>query len=163
MMKASRMEAAHLSQLDLSKRLRELMLAKDMTVGQLAEIGGVSKSAMEKYLAGPSSPRAVTLANICIALSVNPSWLMFGTVEHNKAAEMSAFTTTVLTSVADLLLKIKSDQALLDRFVNEEITSDAWGIFRSELPHSAGKKAYFEFDETKDDFVVLQSIEIPAE
>ena len=35
---------------------------------------------------------------------------------------MSAFTKTVLTYVADRLLRIKSDQALLDRFVNEEIT-----------------------------------------
>lgn len=156
------MDAAQLSQLDLSKRLRELMLNHDLTVAQLAEIGGISKSAMEKYLAGPSSPRAVTLANICTALSVSPSWLMFGVSENDEVAEMSAFTTSVLAASAELLLTIKSDQELLDAFANEEPTSDPWRVFRADLPYVAGKKAYAEYVRLKGSVAISQPLEIKA-
>ncbi|MBF9050527.1 helix-turn-helix domain-containing protein [Roseobacter sp. HKCCD9010] len=156
------MDAAQLSQLDLSKRLRELMLNHDLTVAQLAEIGGISKSAMEKYLAGPSSPRAVTLANICTALSLSPSWLMFGVSENDEVAEMSAFTTSVLTASAELLLTIKSDQELLGAFANEEPTSDAWRVFRADLPYVAGKKAYAEYVRLKGSVAISQPLEIKA-
>lgn len=156
------MDAAQLSQLDLSKRLRELMLNHDLTVAQLAGIAGISKSAMEKYLAGPSSPRAVALANICAALSVSPSWLMFGVSENDEVAEMSAFTTSVLAASAELLLTIKSDQELLAAFANEEPTSDAWRAFRADLPYVAGKKAYAEYVRLKGSVAISQPLEIEA-
>ena len=49
--------------LDLSERLRTVMAQYKLSVSELAEHAGVSKSAMEKYLAGPSSPRATAIAS----------------------------------------------------------------------------------------------------
>ena len=54
---------------DISERLRELMLQRKLTVAELANKVGVSKSAIEKYLAGPSSPRAATIVAICRIVS----------------------------------------------------------------------------------------------
>lgn len=41
-------------ELDISHRLRLLMMNHRLTVGEMAEHARVSKSAMEKYLAGPA-------------------------------------------------------------------------------------------------------------
>ena len=65
-------------QLDISEQLRLLIATERLTVAQLAAAAGVSKSAMEKYLAGPSSPRATTVATLCVNLGITPEWLLFG-------------------------------------------------------------------------------------
>jgi transcriptional regulator with XRE-family HTH domain len=64
--------------LDISGQLRMIMAAKRLTVAELARAAGVSKSAMEKYLAGPSSPRATAIASLCANLDLSVEWLLFG-------------------------------------------------------------------------------------
>ena len=73
---------------------------------------------------------------------------------------MTAFTTSVLAASAELLLTIKSDQDLLETFANGEPTSDAWRVFRADLPYVAGKKAYWEYVRLKESIAVSQPIEI---
>lgn len=66
------------SEIDVSVRLRELMREHKLSVSQIASIAGVSKSAMEKYLAGPSSPRATAMVAICEQLDTSADWLLLG-------------------------------------------------------------------------------------
>lgn len=69
--------------LDLAERLRLLMVSYKLSVSEMADAAGVSKSAMEKYLAGPSSPRATSLAALCVNLGVNAEWLIFGHADED--------------------------------------------------------------------------------
>lgn len=67
--------------LDLSFLLRTIMAARDLTVNEMAKMAGVSKSAMEKYLAGPSSPRATVIASLSKALGLSADTIMFGALD----------------------------------------------------------------------------------
>ncbi len=69
--------------LDISERLRMVMVTDKLTVSQLADAAGVSKSAMEKYIAGPSSPRATSLASLCANLGIGLEWLVFGPADND--------------------------------------------------------------------------------
>lgn len=71
-------------ELDLSGRLRLLLASEKLTVGELATAAGVSKSAMEKYLAGPSSPRATALASLAANLGLSLEWLFFGYSDNDR-------------------------------------------------------------------------------
>lgn len=69
---------AHDDTIDLAPQLRELMQRHKLTVSQLAERVGVSKSAMEKSLAGPGSPRASTIRAMAAEFNVRADWRLFG-------------------------------------------------------------------------------------
>lgn len=81
-----------LHELDISVRLRALMREHGLTVSKLSEIAGVSKSAMEKYLAGPSSPRATAVASICKQLETSADWLLFGKPENDELIRRGVHT-----------------------------------------------------------------------
>lgn len=70
--------------LDISEQLRVVMAMENLTVAEMAAAAGVSKSAMEKYLAGPSSPRAAALASLCANLGLSMEWLLFGYSENDR-------------------------------------------------------------------------------
>ena len=77
-------EQVTFEEIDLSGRLRLLMVTEKMTVSELAVAAGVSKSAMEKYLAGPSSPRATALASLAANLGLSLEWLFFGYSDNDR-------------------------------------------------------------------------------
>lgn len=85
--------------LDLSERLRFLMVSYKLSVAQMASAAGVSKSAMEKYLSGPSSPRATSVAALCVNLGINAEWLLFGEADEDltrvRDFSMSAFMSLI--------------------------------------------------------------------
>ena len=111
--------------LDLSERLRLLMIFHKLTVTELAKHAGVSKSAMEKYLAGPSSPRATAIAAICSNLSVNAEWLIFGHADDDIRRIRDIGTHEVIR----LLNDIKKQGDLQDSFAHTEFESKAWQSF----------------------------------
>lgn len=118
-----------LETLDLSFMLRTIMAARGLTVSQLAEMAGVSKSAMEKYLSGPSSPRAVTIANLSRELKLSADLLMFGEIDpHVEIAYELAFK-----AFANLIDDLKNDQALAVEFAQLEPGSKAFADFVRDL------------------------------
>lgn len=114
--------------LDLSDRLRLLMASHKLTVSEMAEKAGVSKSAMEKYLAGPSSPRATSIASICAALNVDADWLLLW-------RESDLFTLQSLTfgAISALLEELKRDGKLSSEFRRMELGSLEWREFVREV------------------------------
>lgn len=140
------MPTAQLTTLDLSKRLRELMLSENLTVNDLAVAAGVSKSAMEKYLAGPSSPRATAIANICMTYSVSPAYLLFGQAEHDEVAEAVAFTTSFREHATKLLKGIRNDPELRALYIEADPSSERWrSTFEYKLSYTTAKSAWFDF------------------
>jgi len=92
-------DQAKTENLDISERLRFLMSQHKLTVAELASRAGVSKSAMEKYLAGPSSPRATTVVTICKQFGVTSDWLLF----PGMVQEYAAFRDEVSGVIIDLI------------------------------------------------------------
>lgn len=111
--------------LDLSAMLHTILAARDLTVGELASIAGVSKSAMEKYLAGPSSPRAVAVANLATGLGLSADTILFGEIDpHVEEAYQLAFR-----AFAELVKDLKADGGLAAKFSANDSDSVAFGDF----------------------------------
>lgn len=122
-------EQPPLESLDLSIMLRQVMAVRGLSVGDMAELGAVSKSAMEKYLAGPSSPRAVTIANLSRELKLSADTLMFGQLDtHVEVAYRVAFRV-----IADLLKELKGEPELAGAFASLEPGTEAFADFVRDL------------------------------
>lgn len=91
-----------LEKVDVSKNLRLLMAQRNLTVMELAKLAGVSKSAMEKYLAGPSSPKATAIASIARALEVDAGYILFGKFDMDREAILSAAQGVVSNLLEEL-------------------------------------------------------------
>lgn len=118
-----------LEELDLSFVLRTVMAARGLNVQNMADMAGVSKSAMEKYLAGPSSPRAVAIASLAKGLGISADSLMFGEIDpHIERAYELAFR-----EIATLIEDLKSDPVLGPRFAALAPGSEAFAAFVRNL------------------------------
>lgn len=124
-------------EVDISERLRLLMMHHKKTVADMAAHAGVSKSAMEKYLAGPSSPRATAVASLCVALEVNAHWLLFGEPDNDLLIIKSAVGEVVIALLNDL----KQDTKLAGEFVAEEFGSSEWRMFTWETGDTRAREA----------------------
>ena len=102
--------------IDISARLRGLLDQHRLTVAEMAARAGVSKSAMEKYLAGPSSPRAVALAAICRELRVSADWLLFGITEPDEEQARAHLFQHVKEGFNTLLIELKLGGPLSNEF-----------------------------------------------
>ena len=105
--------------LDLSNQLRMVMATERLIVTQMAEAAGVSKSAMEKYLAGPSSPRATAIAALCTNLGLSLEWLLFGYSDN----DWRRVRDTAFLSFMNLLQDLKQDEELVRHFSETEAGS----------------------------------------
>jgi transcriptional regulator with XRE-family HTH domain len=110
---------------DISERLRLLMTTRKMSVIELANSAGVSKSAMEKYLAGPSSPRATAIASLCLNLGVSSEWLLLGRADEDQYLVRSVATSVIIA----LLQDIKQPGPLREQFQGLEAGSSDWRHF----------------------------------
>lgn len=124
-------------EVDISERLRLLMMQHKKTVADMAALAGVSKSAMEKYLAGPSSPRATAIVSLCVALEVNAHWLLFGEPDN----DLLIIETAVGGVVTALLNDLKQDTKLSDEFSVEEFGSRDWRMFAWETGNARAREA----------------------
>ncbi|MFC2967056.1 helix-turn-helix domain-containing protein [Acidimangrovimonas pyrenivorans] len=116
-------------ELDISDRLRMLMTHEKMTVADVAAAAGVSKSAMEKYLAGPSSPRAIAIASLCTSLGVSVEWLLFGEGDDDRLKNRDLATRVVFQLLQDL----KSPGPMRDQFEQSEPGSPEFNAFAFSL------------------------------
>lgn len=112
-------------ELDLSERLRVLMAVEKMTVSELSQAAGVSKSAMEKYLAGPSSPRATAIASLCANLGLSVEWLLFGYSDNDRTRVRDLAFSAMFQLIQDL----KADPALRSAFESLESGSRELSAF----------------------------------
>jgi transcriptional regulator with XRE-family HTH domain len=118
--------------IDISPQMRELMRLHDLTLATMAAEIGVSKSAVEKYLAGPSSPRAVTVANICERFDESADWVLFGKVEDQRA-QRALLHTLVLGALWRAMDECASSvptpgTAESRDFVERELIPRAWKV-----------------------------------
>lgn len=116
-------------ELDLSAQLRLVMATERLNVTQMAAAAGVSKSAMEKYLAGPSSPRATAVASLCANLGLSIEWLLFG-YSDNDRLRVRDFA---LNAIVGLLHDLKNDPALSAKFAALDGASKDFATFSLDV------------------------------
>jgi transcriptional regulator with XRE-family HTH domain len=129
--------------IDISARLRELMDKVRLTVAEMAEKADVSKSAMEKYLAGPSSPRGTAIAAICREFQVSADWLIFGKAEQDLNWEQFLIFQLVNDGFHTLLMELKLGGPLCERFAQLDPSS----IELREFVHLLSQQRAFEVKE----------------
>ncbi len=128
--------------LDMSFVLRTTMAARGLSVAEMAKLAGVSKSAMEKYLSGPSSPRAVAVASLSRALGLSADTIMFGELDgHAELAHQLAFQ-----AFARLLKDLKSDADLSSAFANVSPGTDEFADFVRNVSFERAGQFKREFD-----------------
>ena len=110
------------------------MLQRKLTVAELANKVGVSKSAIEKYLAGPSSPRAATIVAICREFEVPADWLLFGYRQRLQHILLSSS----FSAFQAVIHEMKQPGELSSRFSILEWGSPEW---RNFVFHLADERA----------------------
>ncbi|OIQ67916.1 helix-turn-helix domain protein [mine drainage metagenome] len=120
---------AALETLDLSERLRFVMTMHKLSVSELAANAGVSKSAMEKYLSGPSVPRATAIASLCIELGINAEWLLFGRPDN----DLRLVRRESENGIVALLNELKQPGTLSENFAKLGIGTSEWRKFTWEV------------------------------
>ena len=139
-----------LEELDLSFTLRTIMAARGLTVQNMADMAGVSKSAMEKYLAGPSSPRAVSIASLSKSLGLSADTLLFGEIDqHVERAYQIAFR-----EIASLIEDLKADPILSPQFSRLELGSEAFSAFVRNLAFERAGQLRRQFNAERRDGLV---------
>lgn len=120
-----------LMEVDLSTILRQVMAVRRLSVSDLATAAGVSKSSMEKYLAGPSSPRLVSLIALSDALKLSLDRLVFGEIDPHEELLYGITFQQFLAVISEL----KSDPELAQQFASLETGSKEFFGFARNLAH----------------------------
>ena len=118
-------EQTPLDAVDISHHLRMIMAQRKLTVTDMASLAGVSKSAMEKYLAGPSSPRATAIASLAQALGIKADFILFGEFDLDR----NVILNEAQKAFFELIEALKVDASLYASFVGLDRSSKAWRDF----------------------------------
>lgn len=119
------------TEVDISTTLRQIMAVRRLSVSDLANAAGVSKSAMEKYLAGPSSPRLVALIGLSKTLQISLDRLVFG---ESDANEELLFAVS-FQEFASLVRDLKTDPELAPHFAPLDAQSEAFSDFVRDVAY----------------------------
>lgn len=116
---------------DLSILLRQRMVSHRMSVADMAAAAGVSKSAMEKYLAGPSSPRLVSMIPLARALDTTLERLVSGETDpHEELVHALSFQQLMA-----LLQELKGEGDIARQFASLDPASKEFADFTRNLSH----------------------------
>lgn len=104
-----------------------------MTIAQMAEKAGVSKTAFEKYLAGPSSPRGTAIAVLCKEFDLSADWLLFGKSDTVAADDLMLLMLFHSDTMWDLVRDLREDDELGELFVAGDPSDVDWPTYFSDL------------------------------
>ena len=128
--------------LDLSSLLHTIMAARNLTVSDMARMSGVSKSSMEKYLAGPSSPRAISIASLSRALGLSADTILFGVLDSKvELAYELAFR-----AFASLIEDLKDEAKLGTEFNGLTAGTEAFSEFVRNAAFERARRFKREFN-----------------
>jgi transcriptional regulator with XRE-family HTH domain len=144
-METAKQEA--LVDVDISSILRQIMAVRRLSVSDLASAAGVSKSAMEKYLAGPSSPRLVALVSLSKALKLSLDRLVFGEIDVDEELIYGIAFQHFWSLITDL----KTDPALSKEFASLDAASPEFSDFTRNLAYSRAVSTRATFRENRRD------------
>ena len=60
----------------IKDRLNEAMKLRGLNITELAELSGLNKSTVSRYLSGTCIPRSIAIGKMATALGVSPAWVL---------------------------------------------------------------------------------------
>lgn len=91
-----------------SKRLKEILIIRNMRASELVKSVGIPKSGISQYLSGKCMPKREYLAKIAAALDVNETWLMGYDVNMERIDFDSMFNSSELAKEVKLIELIQT-------------------------------------------------------
>ena len=80
----------------IKDRLNEAMKFRDLNLTELAELSGLNKSSVSRYLNGKMVPRSTQIGKLATALGVSPTWILGSNVSMD-GEEIKEIDTSKLT------------------------------------------------------------------
>ena len=88
---------------EFSERLRRIMEERGMTQSELAQLSGVSKSSISRYISGAWKGKQDTVYNLAHVLNVSEAWLMGYDVPMERQQPAQSTAASLVDTVSNLL------------------------------------------------------------
>lgn len=89
---------------EFSERLKAILGLRGMTQSELAQVSGVSKSSISRYISGAWKGKQDTVYSLAHALNVSEAWLMgYDVPMERQSSDPVDTTSTLLGSISNLL------------------------------------------------------------
>lgn len=88
---------------EFSERLRRIMEERGMTQSELAQLSGVSKSSISRYISGAWKGKQDTVYNLAHVLNVSEAWLMGYDVPMERQNPIQSTAASLVDTVSNLL------------------------------------------------------------
>lgn len=88
---------------EFSERLRRIMEERGMTQSELAQLSGVSKSSISRYISGAWKGKQDTVYNLAHVLNVSEAWLMGYDVPMERPQPVQSTAALLVDTVPNLL------------------------------------------------------------
>lgn len=88
---------------EFSERLRHIMEERGMTQSELAQLSGVSKSSISRYISGAWKGKQDTVYNLAHVLNVSEAWLMGYDVPMERQQPAQSAATSFVGTIPNLL------------------------------------------------------------
>lgn len=88
---------------EFSERLRRIMEERGMTQSELAQLSGVSKSSISRYISGAWKGKQDTVYNLAHVLNVSEAWLMGYDVPMERQQPVQSTAASLVDTVSNLL------------------------------------------------------------
>ena len=103
---------------NINCRISQLLLEKEMTQKELAQIAGITESAVSHYISGDRVPRGVTLMKIANALGTTTDDLLIADKKVSKSEDLELVKTLIARNAEDMSNKEKKE--LIEIIFGEE-------------------------------------------
>lgn len=102
----------------MNGRILELLSEKGMTQKELAQMAGITESAVSHYIGGDRIPRGVTLMKLASALGTTTDDLLISNKPINKSEDMQLVKTLIARNAENMSNKERKE--LIDIIFGEE-------------------------------------------
>lgn len=103
---------------NINCRISQLLLEKEMTQKELAQIAGITESAVSHYISGDRVPRGVTLMKIANALGTTTDDLLIADKKVSKSEDLELVKTLIARNAENMSNKEKKE--LIEIIFGEE-------------------------------------------
>lgn len=95
--------------MEMSKRIVEILEALNMTQKELAKLSGITESAISHYVKGDRVPRGVNLKKIALALGTTSDYLLGKNEDNSCQDDIKVVKTLIARNAAQMSVEDKME------------------------------------------------------
>ena len=106
----------------ITYRIKEMLKEKNISQKELAEMTGITESAISRYVKGERVPRGTNLIKIAKALETTADELLIGDREMDKESDLKFAKSLIARNASDMTLEEKMEfvKLLMDKGRTDE-------------------------------------------